>query len=180
MKKIILGLLVIGLTSQVFSQVIPLPEIEITAANYKYISTIDSKDLDIDVKMLQEKIADFDLKNADFYLDEYHTYEVIYHTYEVEFYIPNGTILVAYDKNGEILRTIERYNDVKLPAAVKNTITTYYPEWTLKKDVYQVTYNQNISKKVYKVILEKEGKVLRLKIDDKGMFIGNIPSTENL
>ena len=166
MKKLLLGLLVIGLTSPVFSQIVELPEIEITAVNYKYLSAVNSQDLDLDVKMLQEKVAHFDLKNADFYEDEYNMYEV-------RFYIPKGAILVAYDKNGEIIRTIERFKNVKLPLAVRNTISTAFPGWALTKDVYRVSYRNNKSNKVYKVILEKVGQVLRVKIDEKGTIIGD-------
>ena len=140
MKKLILGLLVIGLTSQVFSQVITLPEIEITAVNYKYLNAVDSQDLDLDVKMLEEKVALFDLKSADFYLDEYDTYQV-------RFYIPNGSILAAYDGNGKIIRTIERFKDVKLPVDVRDAVFARFPGWALKRDVYRVTYNQEKSRR---------------------------------
>lgn len=173
MKKLILGLLVIGLTSPVFSQVIVLPEIEITAVNYKYLSSVDSEDLDLDVKMLEENVAHFDLKNADVYNDEYDTYEV-------RFYIPKGVILVAYDKNGEVLRTIERFKNVKLPVAVRNTILTTFPGWELTKDSYRVIYKNNESKKIYKVVLEKVGKVLRIKIDEQGTIIGDKSSKVEL
>ena len=173
MKKLIFGLLVIGLTSQMFSQVIELAEIKIAAVNYKYISAVTSDDMDINVKMLEEKVAFFDLKNAEFYVDEYHTYKV-------KFYIPNGAILVAYDREGEIIRTIERFKDVKLPVAVRNAVFEKYPGWKLKKDVYRVSYKENISDKVYKVIIEKENKILRIKVDEKGRFIGKTPSTIEL
>ncbi|MCK5400768.1 MAG: nicotinate-nucleotide adenylyltransferase [Flavobacteriaceae bacterium] len=167
MKKLILGLLVIGLTSQVFSQVVHLPEIEITAVNYKYINAVDSQDLDFDVKMLEEKVALFDLKSSDFYVDEYSTYQV-------RFYIPNGTILAAYDGNGKVTRTIERFKDIKLPVDVRNAVFARFPGWTLKKDVYRVTYNQEKSRKEYKIVIEKNGKILRIKTDEKGFFLREV------
>ncbi len=167
MKKLILGLLAIGLTCQVFSQVIRLPEIEITAVNYKYLNAVDSEDLDFDVKMLEEKVALFDLKSSDFYLDEYDTYEV-------KFYIPNGTILAAYNKDGKLIRTIERFKDVKLPIDVRDAIFARFPGWGLKRDVYRVTYNQEKSRKEYKVVIEKDGKLMRLKTDDKGYFLREV------
>jgi len=173
MKKIILGLLIIGLTSQVFSQVVHLPEIEITAINYKYLSAVDSDDIDLDVKMLQKRAATFDFKNSDMYTDEDQEFDV-------KFYIPDGTMLVAYDKSGEIIRTIERFKNVRLPVMVRNSISKKYPEWGLKKDVYRVTYTKDQCKKIYKVILEKEDKVLRVKIDEKGKFIGKKSSTVSL
>ena len=167
MKKLILGLLAIGFTSQVFSQVVKLPEIEITAVNYKYINAVDSQDLDLDVKMLEEKVALFDVKNSDYYLDEYNTYHV-------EFYIPNGTILAAYDKDGKIIRTVERFKNIRLPVDVRDAIFARFPEWTLKRDVYRVTYKQEKSRKEYKVVLKKGDKILRVKIDEKGYFLKEV------
>ena len=167
MKKLIFGLLVIGLTSHVFSQVITLPEIEITAVNYKYLNAVDSEDLDFNVKMLEEKVALFDLKSSNFYLDEYSTYQV-------RFYIPDGSILAAYDGNGKIIRTVERFKDVKLPMDVRDAIFARFPGWALKRDVYRVTYNQDNSRKEYKVVLKKGEKILRVKVDDKGYFLKEV------
>lgn len=167
MKKLILGLLVIGLTSQVFSQVINLPEIEIAAVNYKYLNAVASEGVDIDVKLLEKKVALFDIKSSDFYVDDYTTYQV-------RFYIPNGTILAAYDKNGKITRTIEKFTDVKLPMDVRDAVFARFPGWTLKRDVYRVTYNQEKSRKIYKIVLLKEKKILRVKVDDKGYFLKEV------
>ena len=88
MKKLIFGLLVIGFTCQLFSQVETLPEIEIKVLNYKYLNSVDSKDLDNDVKILEKEVASFDVLNSDFYRDDW-----------VMFYIPKGKILASYDGN---------------------------------------------------------------------------------
>ena len=78
MKKLMLGLLVFGFTTQfMFSQVVKLPEIDITV-NYKYLNSIDAEnqDIDLSVKNLEEEVAFFNLKESDFYRDEYQTYYV--------------------------------------------------------------------------------------------------------
>ena len=54
-----------------------------------------------------EKVAMYDLKSSDLYSDEYATYNV-------SFYILDGKILAAYAKDGKLLRTIEKYKDIKL------------------------------------------------------------------
>jgi len=166
MKKLILGLLAIGLTSQVFSQVINLPEIEITAVNYKYLNAVESNVIDVDVKMLQEKVAMFDLKSSEFYEDEYSTYEV-------RFYIPNGTIVAAYDGKGRILRTIERFKDVQLPKSVRESIAQRFPGWAHTKDVYLVSYHnkKGVERQEYKVILENGDKTMKVKVDAVGNFM---------
>ena len=83
MKKYILILFLLTFTFQMFSQIIELPEVEITAVNYKYLNAVDAEDIAQPVKMLQEKVALYDLKNSDLYSDEYDEYFVT-------FFIPEG------------------------------------------------------------------------------------------
>ena len=66
---------------------------------------------ELDIKKaeeLEEKVAMFDLRSSEYYNDEYDTYYV-------SFYIPDGKILAAYDKEGKLVRTIEKFKNVKLP-----------------------------------------------------------------
>ncbi|MCA0133192.1 nicotinate-nucleotide adenylyltransferase [Winogradskyella alexanderae] len=166
MKKLSIYLLLLAFSGQVFAQVIELPEIEITAVNYKYLSSVDSDDTPISVKMLQEKVAMFDLKSSEFYNDEYATYNI-------SFYIPDGKILAAYDKNGKLIRTIEKYKDIKLPIAVREAIAERFPNWIAVGDVYRVNfhYMNEITDKFYKVRLENGNKKMKVKITEKGDFM---------
>ena len=109
MKKFIVGLLVLGLTSPLLAQVPKveeLSEVVVTAVNYKYLNATDSKEVAIPVQMLERKVAAFNLEDAEFYQDDSDFYYV-------SFYIPEGKIVAAYNPDGEILRTIERFEDVK-------------------------------------------------------------------
>jgi len=168
MKKFIIGLFVIGLTSQVFAQVPKveqLSEIVVTAVNYKYLNAIDSKEVAIPVKMLERKAAAYNVQDADFYSDDYEFYAV-------SFFIPEGKIVAAYNPEGEIIRTIERFENVKLPTAVREAVAERFPNWTIVKDVYRVTYNQDKgANKSYKLKLENGDKTMRVKVDDKGEFL---------
>jgi len=168
MKKFIVGLFVIGLTSQVFSQITKveeLSEVVVTAVNYKYLNDLDNKEAAIPVQMLERKAAAYDLREADFYQDDYGIYYV-------SFFIPEGKLVAAYNGEGEIIRTIERFDDVKLPTAVRNAVATRFPKWKIVKDVYRVTYNQNTgANKTYKLKLENGNKTMRVKVDDTGEFL---------
>ena len=167
MKKILFGLFIFGLTSQGFSQIVKteqLSEVVVTAVNYKYLNAVDSEDLALDVKLLQEKVAMYDIKNSDLYSDEYNLYNV-------DFFIPDGKILAAYDKDGKILRTIEKFNNIKLPKVILESIYNRFPGWTIAKNVYSVTYNENNNKKVFKVTLENGDQRMRLKLNDEGNFL---------
>jgi hypothetical protein len=166
MKKSIFILLLLFLSSQINAQVIELPEVVITAVNYKYLNSVDSEENSLSVQMLQEKVAMFDLKSSEYYNDEYDTYHI-------SFYIPEGKILAAYDKDGRLLRTVERFKNVKLPRDVQSAIAERFPNWTLLSDVYKVNFHREnaITKKQYKVKLKNGDKVMRVKLDDKGTFM---------
>ena len=168
MKKIIIGLLVFGFAFQSFAQIRTekLSEVVISATNYKYLNKVGLENVDVDVTLLQQKVASFDLKNAEFYRDDYDTYSV-------DFFIPDGHILAAYDKDGNILRTVEKFKDVALPREVIESIAKQYPNWTFKKDSYLVNYHDatgNITKK-YKITLENEDKRMKIKTDAEGNFL---------
>ena len=162
-----MGILIFGLAIQTFAQVRTekLSEVVIAATNYKYLNKTGLENASIPVSLLEQKVASFDLKNSDFYQDDYDYYEIT-------FYIPEGYILAAYDKNGEILRTAERFNDVALPQGVITAVAKRFPNWVLKKDVYLVSYYEsgNISKK-YKITLENEDKRMKIKTDAEGNFL---------
>ena len=167
MKKLFIGLLVFGFATQLmFSQIEKLPEVDITV-NYKYLNSInaENQDIDLSVKLLEEEVAFYNLKESELYKDEYETYYV-------SFYIPQGKIVAAYNRDGKILRTIERFENIKLPDAVVASILEKYPNWSIKGDAYKVDYRDKsgIAKKQYKVNLQKNGKNIKVKINDKGEF----------
>ena len=165
MKKIMYFLISIGFVSQLKAQEIKLPEVVISAVNYKYLNAVNTEDSDPSVTRLEQEVAFYNIKESDLYEDEYDTYMI-------EFYIPDGKIVAAYDKDGKILRTIEKFQSVKLPKDVRDAVFTRFPNWTLDKDVYYVTYNENKdAKKIYKIKLRNGKDVMRVKIDAEGNFM---------
>ena len=165
MKKIMYFLISVGFVSQMNAQEIKLPEVVISAVNYKYLNAVNTEDSDPAVARLEQEVAFYNIKESDLYEDEYDTYMI-------EFYIPDGRIVAAYDKDGNILRTIEKFQSVKLPKYVRDAVFTRFPNWTLDKDVYYVTYNEKRdAKKVYKIKLRNGKEVMRVKIDAEGNFM---------
>lgn len=169
MKKLLCGLLVLGLTIPSFAQVIKteeLSEVVVYATNYKYLNNVDTQEeASIPVEMLRRKVAAFDVKESEFYQDDYDVYNI-------NFFIPEGKILAAYDKDGKIIRTAERFKNINLPKAVKEAVLDRFPEWTITKDIYLVNYHtdKGVNKK-YKLKLENGEKVLRVKVDETGEFL---------
>ncbi|MGO4918002.1 nicotinate-nucleotide adenylyltransferase [Maribacter spongiicola] len=169
MKKVLLGLLAIGFTGQVFSQIIKteqLSEVTVFATNYKYLSDMNTKEeVSIPVELLQRKVAAFDVKESEFYQDDYDTYQI-------NFFIPEGAILAAYDADGKLIRTAERFKNVNLPKAVKESVYERFPGWTITKDIYLVNYQEaKGANKKYKLKLENGEKVVRVKVDEMGNFL---------
>ncbi|MFX0557850.1 nicotinate-nucleotide adenylyltransferase [Maribacter sp. CXY002] len=169
MKKVIFGLFFLGLTIQTYAQIIKteeLSEVTVVATNYKYLNDVNSEEVaSLPVELLERKVAGYDVKSSDFYQDDYDLYNIT-------FYIPQGKILAAYDKDGKLIRTAERFKDINLPMAVKKAVLDKYPNWTITKDIYLVNYKDNRgSKKTYKLKLENGDEVIRVKLDETGEFM---------
>jgi len=164
MKKLMFFLISMGFVSQLHAQDIKLPEVVISAVNYKYLNAVNSEDSDPSVVRLEQEVAFYNVRESDLYEDEYDSYMI-------EFYIPDGRIVAAYDKDGNILRTIEKFKSVKLPKDVRDAVFTRFPNWTLDDDVYYVNFNNEDAKKVYKIKLRNGKEVLRVKIDAEGHFM---------
>lgn len=169
MKKLLVGLIALGLTTQSFAQVIKteqLSEVVVVATNYKYLNNANSGEVSsLPVELLERKVAAFNVKDSEMYQDEYDYYYV-------SFYIPDGKILAAYDKDGKIIRTIEKFKDINIPMEVKAAVLDKYPKWTITKDVYVVNYNDKSgAKKTYKLKLENGNETIRVKTDEFGNFL---------
>ncbi len=166
MKKLMLGLLVFGLTTQsMFSQEIELSEVHLDV-NYKYLDAISSEVVPIPVKMLEEEVAFYNVKESEVYNDEIDTYEV-------SFVIPKGKIVAEYDKDGKIIKTFEIFKNIELPRSVIEAVAEQYPDWRIAEDAYKVKYygKTGIAKKQYKVKLENKDKRMTLKFDGNGEFL---------
>ena len=169
MKKLLLSLMCIGLITPALSQVIKteeLSEVIVYATNYKYLNSLASEEpAAIPVQMLERKVAAFNVEESDYYRDDYDYYQI-------SFYIPDGKILAAYDKDGKIIRTIEKFKDVKLPESVNNAIVDRFPGWVVSEDYYLVRYHETKGvSKMYKMTLVNGEKKIRVKLDEKGNFL---------
>lgn len=150
-------------TIPVFAQEV-LPEVTVVATNYKYLKSVGGKEVAQPVQVLQRAAAEYDVKKSDYYEDDYESYFV-------SFYIPDGQILAAYDKNGKLIRTAEKYENVKLPTAVTNAVASRFPNWKISKDAYRVTYyEEKGADKKYKLLLENGNKRMKVKVNDAGEF----------
>lgn len=169
MKKILVGLLSIGLTGPALAQIVKteqLSEVTVYATNYKYLNSVGSNEpAAVPVELLERKVAAFDVLNSEFYSDEYDLYQI-------SFYIPEGKILAAYDGDGKIIRTVERFENIALPPSVRDAVAERFPGWNIEKDIFAVTYHdeKGVNKK-YKLVLSNGDKKIRVKLDETGSFL---------
>ena len=176
MRAIVVGLLVLGLTSLCNAQVFEentLAEVEVYAVNYNYLKGVNSKNTPKIVAKLERSAANFDVKEL--ILKEKNTrikYQDNNGNYTAYFSNSSGKIDAVYDKEGKILKTNERFENIKLPITVINAISQRYPNWAITKDVYLVKYyhDKEILKN-YKVLIEKNNKRIRVKLDENGKIL---------
>ena len=188
MKKITIGLFLIGCMTLSFAQGeipipeeespipevensipeirIDLPEVEIRSINYKYINSVGTSEVAIPVRMLEKKVASYDILSSKHYMVEEPFHYVL-------FKIPEGKILAVYNNEGEIVRTSEKFKDIPLAFSISNAVVDKYPGWRITGDIYVVKYKSknNTTSKVYTLFIEKDGKKKKLKTDEKGNIL---------
>lgn len=162
--KLIAGTAILVITVPAIAQEV-LPEVTVVATNYKYLKSAGGQEVAQPVQMLQRAAAAYDVKKSEYYEDDYDTYFI-------SFYIPEGQILAAYDKSGKLIRTAEKYKNVKLPAAVTKAVTDRFPNWKISNDAYLVTYYEEAgATKKYKLLLENGNKRLKVKVNEAGEIL---------
>lgn len=166
MKKILFGLLIFGCINLVNSQTIELSN-TVISINYKYLDATDSDHAPVRVKRLEGEILNYKHKELSKLYDD--THEV----YEVSFYVPKGKIVATYNKNGKIIRTNEKYNNVRLPLEVMQAISKRFPNWGIIEDVYLIKYhyNKDSLKQEYKIKIKNDNKIIKVRTDEKGIFL---------
>ncbi len=170
MRRFVLIALLIGVIVPMAAQVpktqpVELDEIVVKAMNYKYLSAVDNSEAPIPIWNIEKEAAMFDVNASDVYLDNFNTYQVT-------FRIPDGVMVVAYDQDGEIIKTIERFKNFQMPMDVVLSIKEKYPNWEIVKDVFLVSYSEKKgAKKLYKIKLRNGDEVIRVKMDPTGNYL---------
>ncbi|MHA6279442.1 nicotinate-nucleotide adenylyltransferase [Salinimicrobium sp. CAU 1759] len=168
MKNLFLTLFLFGIISPAFAQITEpeeLKEVKLVAVNYKYLDAVTKQEVAIPVRKLEQHVANYDIKSSEVYHDDYDMYEVT-------FFIPEGSVLAAYDRDGKLIRTIERYKNAGIPDVVRQAVNKKYPDWSISKDVYLVNYHDaKGAERQYKLKLENGKDVVRIKTDERGNIL---------
>jgi hypothetical protein len=165
MKKLVFGLIVCGLTTHMFAQEITLDEIQLFS-NHNYFTATNTEQVALPVKKLEDQVLDYKADKSDFKYDKGEIYNVT-------FSIPEGKIIAAYNDEGKLVSTIEKYTNVRLPSEVIYAILERFPKWAIMSNTYYVNFHREhgITKKLYKIEIVNDDKSLDIKTDEQGNFI---------
>ena len=139
-----------------------IPKSKVLNSNYFY--KVFDNSMAIHVSALEKRVSRFDVTSVPEYNGKSKPFEVKFKT-------GKGFIKVLYDKDGRILKTEEKFKDVKLPNVVRDNIFKKYINCTLLGSNYLVYYNGQTVKKIYRVTVSKDGSKKKIKINANGDFI---------
>ena len=156
MKKILSVIFILGVLNTIYAQdpeykvqVIELEGVVLKPPNFEYLASVQSKHTPATVKVLERKAAYFDIEESPVYNDSFDTYEVF-------FSHSDGRVIATYDKDGQIVKSYEKFKDIPIPAPIRNTVQMTYPDWTINKHTYVVSYYRDKSiKKTYHFQIRK-------------------------
>ena len=173
MKALIIGLLFLGLTSLSYAQNREgkmLSEVEVYTSNHSYLESVEDKYLPKAVGLLEREVANFNVHQSSLKKrGDKNDYPDRDGNYNVKFTNKLGTINAVYDYRGKVLKTTERFINVKLPREILHSILKKYPDWTISKDMYFVKYNHNkeVIRK-YIIHIKNDNKNVKLRLDKNG------------
>lgn len=172
MKKLVIGTLCLGLASLGFSQSadvdfgqVKLSDVTVSPINLDYIDKVREGAVSEKVFIMEKKASRYNIKESPFFNNHEESFEI-------RFIKKNGRITAIYDRNGKIRSTSERYKNLRLPPAVRNSVYKAYTGWTMVGNAYMVSYHCNRGvKKIYKVKMAKGDLQKNLKIDTQGNLL---------
>ena len=172
MKNLLIGLCIIGLTNlsysqELYSKVDPTEhgDRSISYVNSNYINKVQSVTISKQVKLLEELVSRFDITNN-------RKFDGRKASFKVRFNGRTGYIIASFNNKGEILKSTEKFKDIRLPIHVLQSISRAYPNASILSTTYTVSYNSESGAKMnYSVKIRKGNLRKRIKIDSNGGFI---------
>ncbi|WP_299390638.1 hypothetical protein [uncultured Gelidibacter sp.] len=169
MKTILIGLAFISFSNFVHSQTpetstnrVKLDEVIISPIkNVSYYKAVYDPYAAKGVKDLETIVAKHDVSASDVYGN--------YDSYMFIFKNSVGKIVTMYDKDGELLTSIEKFKDIQLPEKVRLALLSKYPGWGLNSTVFRVKYAHNKDvEKAYYLQIQKGTDKLNVKVNCDG------------
>ena len=166
MKKLLSVVFTLSSLSLIYSQTVELPETVITV-NSDYMNSVEYENNCSYVNKLEKALLEY--KSSQ--LSE--LYDTKNDIYNVTFQIPEGQIVASFNKDGKIIKTFEKYNNIRLPHIVLQAIAEKYPQSSIVEDVYVVKFHcdEDALEQVYKIKIKNNDSIITVKTNKKGEFI---------
>lgn len=171
MKKIILGLCLIGFAMQSHGQDIlfqakikkeKVPTVIIEAVDYEFG----------DFEIIEFYAIPIEFIEEDVYINRNIESDEDYDTYQVTLKGKNSKMVATYNKEGKLLSTVEHLKNVAPNIEVKKAVLRDFSGWTITKDHYKMTHFGDKKKKErYKLNLEKGNAKMVVFMDGKGKIL---------
>ena len=169
MRKLMIGMFFLGLTSLGFgqekeavAQEVELAEVTVTAINSDFLLAVQDHQTPAAARALESMAANFNLKESP-------VYNRIDNAFEISFRNSQGSIYAVYDRDGDMISAFENIKNVSPPQSLRKQISQENPGWTIAKSKYQVTYIRGKdAKRFYKAQLRsgKKKQNLKFQIED--------------
>ncbi len=157
MKKFVTGMIILGLTSLSFAQssgedmsTFELEDVTLSPANLEYLNATSNETTPKVARELQYKAAAFEVSEMPgFDADATNPIEILFRA-------SNGKLLAAYDTEGRILYTNEKFENVVLPLKVREIVFGENHGWQMAENQYRCTYNKDLAiRRKYTISLDK-------------------------
>lgn len=110
---------------------------------------------------LETAAASYDISSSDLY-GKYESYLFIFKNHL-------GKIMAIYDNEGELVKSVEKFENIQLSEKVRLSLLSEYPGWRLNSTVFKVKYANNKDvERVYHLQIVKDDKKLNLKVNCDG------------
>ncbi len=170
MKKLVIGLMILGLAGLGYSQELDndmeevvLREVVVRPLNMMYFAAVKQNTKSERVLTLERQAAFYNIENSPKFSPGADL------EYKVRFEQLDGRILAIFDNDGIILKTFEHYEDIIVPDEVVNYLYREYPDWTVDGNTYVVNYTRNRdAKKIFSIDIIKQKKKKNIKLDHMG------------
>lgn len=97
-----------------------------------------------------------------------------YDTFQIKMKGKDGELMATYDSDGNLLNTTEYLKDTALPVNVRKSVAKEFPGWAFIKDSYKMnSYKDGNKRERYRIVLEKDGKKIRVHTDGNGKILHN-------
>lgn len=137
-----------------------LPEVVLKQAGEEFsVYYPDAKNSDSRIAEIEKTFISYDLGK------DFEGYE----SYLLLFKIDNGYLAAEFNEKGKLLSVVEKFKNSRLPEKVRISLAEKFPDWKLIKDRYlYVQKDGSVTRKEYKIIMQKDNKIRRVIVNDKG------------